>query len=120
MTIIRLIDTNRAVTDAWKTRFDDEPNVQVLLGNITQQKVDAWVTPTNSKGHMSGGVDAAIRDHLGEEIQLRIQSAIGQLYGGLLPVDVSEVNLNIGFIGKPSFPCTRRDSICLFVSSPML
>ena len=86
MTIIRLIDTNPNIVKAWAKRFGDHPAIECAHGDITQQNVDVWVTPTNSKGHMSGGVDAAIRDSLGAEIQQRIQDAISTLYQGTLPI----------------------------------
>lgn len=48
--------------------------------------VDAWVSPTNSAGRMSGGVDAVIKRHLGAGIQLKVQRAIRSRFGGSLPV----------------------------------
>ena len=81
-----MVDTNPQVVEAWKKVFKDHPEVQCIHGNILDQKVDAWVTPTNSKGHMSGGVDYAIKNRLGEGIEEDIQTIIGALYGGTLPV----------------------------------
>lgn len=86
MTQIKLIDISPFVVQALESAFDDHPEVTVIQGDITEQDVDVWVTPTNSKGHMSGGVDLAIRNKLGPEIQVRIQDAIQDVYEGLLPV----------------------------------
>lgn len=87
MTQITLIDINPEITDAWQRTFEGYPNIEVKTGDITKKAiVDVWVTPTNSKGHMSGGVDYAIKNSLGEEIERRIQEAIAHLYNGFLPV----------------------------------
>lgn len=86
MTQIKLVDISASIVEAWKNRFSGEANVECIAGDITEVEADVWVTPTNSKGHMSGGVDLAIRNHLGPEIQVRVQAAINELYEGLLPV----------------------------------
>ncbi|WP_420082280.1 macro domain-containing protein [Streptomyces sp. JL4002] len=48
--------------------------------------VDAWVSPTNSRGRIDGGVDAVTKRHLGAGIQLRVQRAIRDRFAGNLPV----------------------------------
>ncbi|WP_406044525.1 macro domain-containing protein [Micromonospora sp. NBC_00898] len=81
-----LRDVNAKVVQAWLAAFADTPAVEIHKGSILTQHVDAWVSPTNSRGRMDGGVDAAIKRHLGAGIQLRVQRAIRDQFGGSLPV----------------------------------
>ncbi|MBT8224887.1 MAG: Appr-1-p processing protein [Dactylosporangium sp.] len=60
--------------------------VDIAPGSIIDQRVDAWVSPTNARGRMDGGVDAVIKSHLGAGIQLRVQRAIRDEFGGSLPI----------------------------------
>ncbi|MEV4506377.1 macro domain-containing protein [Streptomyces klenkii] len=81
-----LTDLNASVVEAWRAAFADTPGIEVRKGSILDENVDAWVTPTNSRGRMDGGVDAAIKRYLGAGIQLRVQRAIRDQFGGSLPV----------------------------------
>ncbi len=81
-----LVDVNAKVVEAWLAAFADTPEVEICKGSILGQHVDAWVSPTNSRGRMDGGVDAAVKRHLGAGIQLRVQRAIRDRFGGSLPV----------------------------------
>ena len=81
-----LVDVNAKVVQAWRAAFDDTPEVQIVKGSILAQTVDAWVTPTNSRGSMDGGVDAVIKKHLGAQIQQRVQDQIARSSGRMLPV----------------------------------
>ncbi|MEV4180577.1 macro domain-containing protein [Streptosporangium canum] len=81
-----LVDVNADVVQAGRAAFADTPEVEIHEGSILAQHVDAWVNPTNSRGRMDGGVDAAIKRHLGAGIQLRVQRAIRDQFGGSLPV----------------------------------
>ncbi|WP_126635060.1 macro domain-containing protein [Embleya hyalina] len=81
-----LTDLNADVVQAWRAAFADTPGVAIRKGSILDEKVDAWVAPTNSRGRMDGGVDAAIKRHLGAGIQLRVQRAIRDRFAGRLPV----------------------------------
>jgi O-acetyl-ADP-ribose deacetylase (regulator of RNase III) len=81
-----LVDINARVVDAWKAVFADTPEVQIYKGSITDQYVDAWVSPTNSRGSMDGGVDAVIKRRLGSRIQTHVRDAIRKQYGGSMPV----------------------------------
>jgi O-acetyl-ADP-ribose deacetylase (regulator of RNase III) len=53
---------------------------------LLDQDVDAWATPTNARGRMDGGVDAAIKHHLGAGIERRVQQEIAQRHQGVLRV----------------------------------
>ncbi|KUH40681.1 MULTISPECIES: macro domain-containing protein [Streptomyces] len=81
-----LTDVNERVVEAWRAAFADTPGIEIRRGSILAENVDAWVTPTNSRGRMDGGVDAAIKRHLGAGIQLRVQRAIRDRFAGSLPV----------------------------------
>ncbi|GLW11310.1 hypothetical protein Misp01_64380 [Microtetraspora sp. NBRC 13810] len=81
-----LADINAEVVQAWRAAFADTPEIEIYQGSILDQQVDAWVNPTNSRGRMDGGVDAAIKRYLGAGIQLRVQRAIRDRFDGSLPV----------------------------------
>ncbi|MFE9796799.1 macro domain-containing protein [Streptomyces goshikiensis] len=81
-----LTDVNAQVVQAWRAAFADTPGIEIRSGSILDEDVDAWVTPTNSRGRMDGGVDAAIKRHLGSGIQVRVRRAIRDRFAGVLPV----------------------------------
>jgi O-acetyl-ADP-ribose deacetylase (regulator of RNase III) len=81
-----LTDINSTVVESWRAAFADTPGVEIRKGSILDERVDAWVSPTNSRGRMDGGVDAVIKRHLGAGIQLRVQRAIRSGFAGRLPV----------------------------------
>lgn len=81
-----LTDINTKVVQAWRAAFADTPEIEIRKGSILDETVDAWVSPTNSRGLMNGGVDAVIKGHLGAGIQLRVQRAIRDRFAGRLPV----------------------------------
>ncbi|MFH0175654.1 macro domain-containing protein [Streptomyces cacaoi] len=81
-----LTDINASVVEAWRAAFADTPGIEIRKGSILDEEVDAWVSPTNSRGRMDGGVDAAVKRHLGAGIQLRVQRAIRDRFEGRLPV----------------------------------
>ncbi|WP_103515403.1 macro domain-containing protein [Streptomyces sp. SM10] len=81
-----LTDLNTAVVEAWRAAFADVPEIEIRKGSILDEKVDAWVSPTNSRGRMDGGTDAAIKRPFGAGVQLRVQRAVRDEFGGTLPV----------------------------------
>jgi O-acetyl-ADP-ribose deacetylase (regulator of RNase III) len=81
-----LVDINPRMVDAWRNTFEENPEVEVVHGSMLEQKASAWVSPTNSRGSMDGGLDAIIKKHFGQKIETRLQHEIGRLYGGFLPV----------------------------------
>ncbi|MEV6039826.1 macro domain-containing protein [Nonomuraea sp. NPDC052116] len=81
-----LVDVNAKVVQEWLAAFADTPEVEIHKGSIVSELADAWVSPTNSRGRMDGGVDAVIKRHLGAGIQLRVQRAIRDRFDGSLPV----------------------------------
>ncbi|MBO1330134.1 macro domain-containing protein [Streptomyces sp. VRA16 Mangrove soil] len=81
-----LTDTNVKVVEAWRSAFADTPGVRIRKGSLLTVRADAWVSPTNARGLMNGGVDAAVKQHLGAGIQLRVQRAIRDEFAGRLPI----------------------------------
>lgn len=81
-----LVDVNPKMVAAWREVFEDNPEVTVVQGSMLDQKVDAWVSPTNAKGEMAGGLDGVIKKHFGPKIQTRVQSEIAKNYKGSMPV----------------------------------
>ncbi|MGK5546162.1 macro domain-containing protein [Streptomyces sp. URMC 127] len=81
-----LTDINTEVVEAWRAAFAGMPGIEIRKGSILDEEVDAWVSPTNSRGRMDGGLDAAIKRYLGAGIQLRVQRAIRDEFEGRLPV----------------------------------
>lgn len=81
-----LTDINPAVVKAWRAAFADTPGIEIRHGSLVEEDVDAWVSPTNSRGRMDGGVDAVVKRHLGAGIQLRVQRAIRDEFAGEMPV----------------------------------
>jgi O-acetyl-ADP-ribose deacetylase (regulator of RNase III) len=85
-TKIVLVDINPKMIAAWRSTFEENPEVEIVSGSMLAQVVDAWVTPTNSKASMDGGLDAAIKGHFGPAIERRVQAEIRRQFGGLLAV----------------------------------
>jgi O-acetyl-ADP-ribose deacetylase (regulator of RNase III) len=81
-----LVDINPKMIEAWRATFEEDPDVAVVPGSMLDQWVDAWVTPTNARASMDGGLDGVIKGHFGPAIERRIQAEVRRLFGGLLPV----------------------------------
>lgn len=83
---IILVDVNPKMVEAWRSTFEENPDVSIVQGSLLDQKVSAWVSPGNSRGQMGGGVDRLIRQHLGDRIQTKLQKEIQRLYLGVVPI----------------------------------
>jgi len=81
-----LVDINPKMVQAWRTTFEENPEVEIVQGSMLEQPVSAWVSPTNARGSMDGGLDAIIKNHLGAKIESQVQKEIGRKHGGFLPV----------------------------------
>jgi O-acetyl-ADP-ribose deacetylase (regulator of RNase III) len=88
---IDLIARDRALHDAWTQVFEPVEDVAVHLGDYFAKEADAMLSPANSFGIMDGGLDLAIRDQLGFEVQVRAQRAILEEHHGELPVGAALV-----------------------------
>ena len=85
---LTLVDINARMAAAWRSHFpaDDCPEVRIVHGSILRQQADAWVTPTNSRGSMDGGLDAVLKRYLGGGIESRVRREIAQRHDGRLAV----------------------------------
>lgn len=93
MTFPRLVLSDRSETlcAAWEKAFDGVDAVDVRCGDFFGPETDALVSPANSFGYMDGGLDAAIRAHLGVEIEVAVQSMIVERFHGEMPVGTAAV-----------------------------
>jgi O-acetyl-ADP-ribose deacetylase (regulator of RNase III) len=80
-----LCDLYRSVVQAMEAAFADRPEVECRQGDLTDLPADAYVSPANSYGDMSGGVDFNLRERFGWQVEDRVQGAIRQR-GGPLPL----------------------------------
>jgi O-acetyl-ADP-ribose deacetylase (regulator of RNase III) len=62
--------------DAWTEFFGKEENVSIIEGDITQIECDAMVSPANSFGFMDGGLDYALSERFGWDLEKRLQKII--------------------------------------------
>ena len=86
-----LIDSKSELCDKWRQVFSSYPEVEVLSGDYFQQSADAIVSPANSFGIMDGGLDLAIRNELGFQVETDIQEVILNKYLGEMPIGTAEI-----------------------------
>lgn len=83
---LTLVDLNPKMIDAWLAVFDGEPGIELVCGSLLDERTDAWVTPTNARALMNGGLDGAIRTRLGAGVQARVRRAVNATWGDFMPV----------------------------------
>jgi O-acetyl-ADP-ribose deacetylase (regulator of RNase III) len=83
---IILVAIEQKLIDAWKEFFADEANVSIIEEDITKIECDAVVSPANSFGFMDGGLDYALSERFGWDIEKRLQRQIKELPEGELLV----------------------------------
>ena len=71
-----LCDRQGPLSQAWRERFANQPNVEVIEGDICHVSCDAIVSPANSFGFMDGGLDQQLSLRFGWHLQDRVQAAI--------------------------------------------
>jgi O-acetyl-ADP-ribose deacetylase (regulator of RNase III) len=81
-----LVDINAKMVNAWRATFEENPEVDIFQGSMLDQHVSAWVSPTNARGSMDGGLDLVIKKFLGDPIEKRLQVEIAQRHQGMMPV----------------------------------
>ena len=86
-----LIDSKPELCDKWRQVFSSYPEVEVLTDDYFQQSADAIVSPANSYGIMDGGLDLAIRNELGFQVETDIQKVILNKYHGEMPIGAAEI-----------------------------
>lgn len=87
---IFLVDHNKDICAAWGKYFGKCSNVEIhcsdfegfMLGHI----VDCVVSPGNSYGRMAGGLDKAIVDYFGPELETNVMEYIAHRFAGPAPV----------------------------------
>ena len=90
-TTIHLVDRYESLVRAWSDAFASYPRVRVRQGDFFAEDADALVSPANSFGIMDGGLDAAIRDTLGIDVETAVQRRIVEQHHGELPVGGAEI-----------------------------
>lgn len=88
---LSLCDTNPEVVDAWIDHLRDLDGVEILQGSLLDVDCDALVSPANSFGDMSGGLDKQIDDFYRGTAQPAVIAAIRDEYLGELPVGAALV-----------------------------
>ncbi len=88
---LSLGDTSPDVARALADAFADVDAVEVVEGDLLALACDSIVSPANSFGDMSGGIDKAIDDFHRGEAQRRLRSAIAEQFLGELPVGAALV-----------------------------
>lgn len=83
---VSLCDLNEAMVDQWIDAFRDVDAVEIAHGNLLDLETDSLVSPANSFGDMSGGIDKAIDDFFGGAAQRAAVAAIRDRWLGELPV----------------------------------
>lgn len=71
---------------AWELAFEGLEEVAVRQGDLTEFSGGAIVSPANSFGFMDGGIDYAISERLGWDLQGKLQAQIKDLPMGELLV----------------------------------
>ena len=83
---IFLTDLNKPLVDCWNVVFKDDPRISVVYGDYFDIPADAMVSPANCFGIMDGGIDLAIRNVLGKQVEERVQDQIRDQFHGELPI----------------------------------
>ncbi len=81
-----LVDVNPKMIQAWRNTFEENPEVEIIHGSMLDMQTSAWVSPTNARGSMDGGLDAVIKKHFGAKIEGRVQQEIAKLHQGVMPL----------------------------------
>lgn len=85
-----LVDPKAALCAAFRERFAAWPDVEVVEGRFEELRAfDCIVSAANSFGLMDGGVDLAITQFFGYQLQVRVQRRILDEFLGEQPVGTS-------------------------------
>jgi O-acetyl-ADP-ribose deacetylase (regulator of RNase III) len=93
---------------AWKEFFNSEENVSVIENDITKVHCDAIVSPANSFGFMDGGLDYALSERFGWDLEKKLQKIIKELPEGEL------------LVGQALLLETGDKTIPLLISAPTM
>lgn len=88
---VSLCDTNPDVAQSLARAFHDVECAEVLAGNLLDLDCDALVSPANSFGDMSGGLDQHIDNFYRGGAQRAAMNHIAERFHGELPVGVATI-----------------------------
>lgn len=85
-----LVDPNQDMVIAWSAYFEGLPDVEIIKSKFeTLPEFDCMVSAANSFGLMDGGVDLAITQFFGTQLQERVQQHILDEFLGEQPIGTS-------------------------------
>ena len=85
--VLTLFDINEKMCAAWEYEFASIADVQIINTDLQNlEKHEYLVTAGNSYGIMDGGIDLAVRNMLGIEIQDCVQWEAVRRYKGVIPI----------------------------------
>lgn len=93
---------------AWTTFFGEEKEVTIIEADITKVKCDATVSPANSFGFMDGGLDYALSERFGWDLEKKLQQLIKDLPEGEL------------LVGQAILLETGDDDVPFLISAPTM
>lgn len=88
---VSLCDEKLEVAQSLARYFQDVDGVEVLAGNLFDLDCDALVSPANSFGDMSGGIDQQIDRFYEEAAQRAAMGRIAERFHGELPVGTATI-----------------------------
>lgn len=83
---VTLCDKKEEVVEAWRNRFEKNPEVEIVCGDIFECKCDAVVVPGNSFGFLDRGLELQAGELFGFELQDILREKIRTEYNGELLV----------------------------------
>lgn len=103
-----LVYQNDALGRAWKEDFRNEKNVSIIKEDIIKVKCDAIVSPANSFGFMDGGLDLALTNYFGSDLEVKLKESIQSL-------EMKEL-----LVGQSLLIETNHDEVPFLISSPTM
>ena len=87
-----LVSPQRDLCQAWEKHFKDLPDIEISHGFFEKlEEFDCMVSAANSFGLMDGGVDLAIVNFFGRQLEKRVQQYILDNYLGEQPIGTSMI-----------------------------
>ena len=84
---IHLRDRSALMVASWQAAFSGASNVEISHGDIFDAPpADAIVSPANSFGYMTGGIDGAYSAYFGDDLSTRLRTVLRAGWDGELPV----------------------------------
>ncbi len=85
-----LIDIQEGMCQAWEKHFSKHEEVEIINDRFENvREYDCLVSPANGYGLMDGGIDLAIRNYFGMQLQYSVHKIIQKEYYGEQPVGTS-------------------------------